>query len=55
MSFDDDIIDWQIMLTQGNAYLHKDALLLRTRDYNLAVSALVAAASKIKLGVFGKD
>ena len=30
-------------------------LVLRTRDYNLAPSALVVAFSKIKWGVFDKD
>ena len=28
VSYDDDIIDWHIMLTQGNAYLPKDVLSL---------------------------
>ena len=31
------------------------SLVIRTRDYNLAPSALMAAASKIKWGIFDKD
>ena len=39
-------------LTLSSAAL---GLVLRTRDYNLAPSALVAEVSKIKWGVFDKD
>ena len=51
--------DWHIMLTQGNTYLHKDALLRLTSRFALKITIphlrSWSQLEKKKWGLFDKD